>query len=154
MTSRICINCNFPNNQDASFCEKCGANVQYYIPVYPQNTARLRAKGNNGVAVTGFVLSLIPTSALVVFALHLAAVNMWSNYFESYSMVLGTLFLMIILGLVLYIGNYIISIFTLVTGIIGRKSERKKLAIAGIIISIFNFSIPFLISPVNELFLR
>jgi len=148
------MNCNYPNNQSASFCVKCGTNVQNYMPVYPQHTAEVRAKGNNGIAIISFILSLIPSSALVVFALYLAINNIWSANNDSTLLVLGTILLMIVLGLTLYVGNYIISIIALIIGIFGRKSERKRLAIAGIIISIFNFSIPFLVSPVNELFLR
>jgi len=154
MINKTCINCNYPNNQDASFCEKCGASVQDYMPIYSQNTAELKAKGNNGTAIISFILSLIPPSALVVFALYLAVNNILIANYDSTPIVLGVILLMIILGLTLYVGNYIISIVALIIGIFGRKSERKRLAIAGIIISIFNFSIPFLVSPVNELFLR
>jgi len=119
-----------------------------------KNISERQAKDRRAAAILSFYISLIPLSSLVIFAIHLAIVNIRGTSFESALSFLGLILLMIYLGLTIYIGSYIISIGSLICGIRGIKSEKKKFAIIGIIISIFNFSLPFLVSPVNELFLK
>ena len=147
MTEKICKKCKALNNQDAVSCVNWGTNVKYAL-----SASEYQSKINE-LATSSFTLSLFPLGSLVIFALHLAVANMEIT-FDSTLAFLGLLLLMLFLGLSLYLGSYIISIPALILGIKGRKSEKKRFAIAGVIISIFNFSIPFLVSPVNELFLR
>ena len=155
MINKICNNCNAPNSQNAAFCVNCGNNIQYYSPARRRNASIFQAKKRNGLAITSFVLSLIPLYSLVVFALYLAAYNLGiAAYSHSTFFFMLELLLMMKLGISIYIGAYVLSIPALIFGIKGRKGVRKRFAIMGIIISIFDFSIPFLVSPVNELFLK
>ena len=146
--SNKCKKCKALNNQYTVQCAICGTDNQGW-----PDASKIEAKRRNKLAITSFVLSLIPPVPLIIFAIYLAAVNMGAST-DGVLSFLGVLLLMLFLGLSLYLGTYIISIPALILSIKALKSERKKLAIAGIIISIFNFSIPFLVSPVNELFLR
>jgi len=150
MLSKICNNCSSPNPQNAVFCGNCGTNIQNCSPTYQRSSPEIRAKEKNRMAVISFVLSVTPIIPLIIFALYLAAVNIW-NISVNFDF---RIFLMLFLGLALYLGTYTISIPSLILGIMGLKSGRKKFAIMGMIISVFNFSIPFLVSPVNELFLK
>ena len=155
MISKICNNCNAPNSQNAVYCRNCGNNIQYYSPVYRRNPSIFQARKRNNLAITSFALSLIPLCSLAVFALHLAADNLGiADFLYSTFFPMGEFLLMTVLWINLYIGAYVMSILALIFGIEGRKGIRKRFATMGIIISIFNFSVPFLVSPVNELFLK
>jgi len=106
------------------------------------------AKAKNRIAIASFVLSLIPLVPLLIFMLYLAVESTWAISFG------WILLLMVFLGFSIYLGTYIISIPALILGIVGCISDQKKFAIIGIFISVFNFFIPFLVSPINELFLK
>jgi len=154
MLNNICSNCNAQNNQDAVSCVNCGSDIQDCSQITRQHTSKKLEKGHNETAVISFVLSLIPPNALVIFMLHLSLARIGVTSGDSILLFMGLILLMLLLGLILYIGSYALSISALALAIIGRKSEKKRFAVIAIIISIFNFSIPFLISPINELFLR
>lgn len=115
-------------------------------------------RDKDSFALTSFVLSIIPPSALFIFALYLAMVNIGVNFTGNGFAILALILFMILLGIMLYIGTYVISISALILGIRGLnrglEGKQKRFALAGVIISMFNFSIPFLVSHVNELFLR
>jgi len=153
-----CQECNYPNDKKAVLCAKCRAGVRLRISDFYKTAISEKSTAS-------FRLSLIPPSSLVVFALFLAAKNATGSFFDNdvplflaqllfVILFFVELLLMLFLGLTLYGGAYIISIFALILGIMGLKGEKKIYAIIGIIISILNFSVPFLVSPVNELFLR
>jgi len=120
---------------------------------YQVDILERKEKARSGLAVTSFGISLIPPSTLALFAIYLAIEQIMSSSNNNFPFLLEIL-LMIFLGLMLYIACYALCITSLIMGLRGLKSKKKKFAILGIIISVFNFSIPFLISPVNELFLR
>jgi len=155
MINKICNNCNAPNSQNAAFCVNCGNNIQYYSPAYRRNASLFQAKRRNSLDIISFFLSLVPLCSLAVFALRLAADYLGiAAYFYRTLFSIPDFLLMLTLGINLYIGAYFISVLALILGIEGRKGVRKRYARMGIIISIFNFSVPFLVSPVNELFLK
>lgn len=155
MKNKICNNCNALNIHNAVCCVNCGNGIQYYSPVSRKKTTITPEIKQNKSAITSFVLSLTPLGSLVMFILHLTLENVVGiTSGDNALLFLGVVFLMLLLGLNIYIGSYVMSILAIVLGIKGRKSEKKKFAIMGIIISIFNFPIPFLISPINELFLK